>query len=99
MRGAVDPDEYQVFKRLLSDASLRPIIGNTCGEKAQKLIYADGDRPTSNVPTSKDESRAFVLSDTEILNLVKWATPRPITAARHGETGEMFIVQARPETV
>jgi pyruvate,water dikinase len=70
VQGAVDPDEYQVFKPLLSQLSLVPIIEKKLGEKAQKMVYAeDGDRPTRNVPTSKAERAAFVLNDEDILRL------------------------------
>ena len=107
VQGAVDPDEYQVFKPLLGDQSLSPIIERKLGEKAIKMIYAGGDKPTRNVPTSKAERAAFVLSDAEILTLARWAAaieahygcPMDMEWARDGETGDMFIVQARPETV
>ena len=108
VQGAVDPDEYEVFKPLLSDPSLLPIIEKKRGEKARKMIYTrDGDRPTKNVPTSKAERAAFVLSDDEILILSRWACviedhygqPMDMEWAKDGETGETFIVQARPETV
>jgi pyruvate,water dikinase len=107
VQGAVDPDEYQVFKPLLADAALVPIIEKKRGQKAQKMIYAAGEKPTRNVPTSKAERAAFVLDDPEILTLARWAAsieahygcPMDMEWARDGETGEMFIVQARPETV
>ncbi|KVU07671.1 phosphoenolpyruvate synthase [Burkholderia ubonensis] len=108
VQGAVDPDEYEVFKPLLADPLLSPIIGKTLGEKAHKLIYAhDGGAPTRNVPTSKAERAAFVLSDPEILMLARWAClieahygqPMDIEWARDGASGELFVVQARPETV
>ncbi|KVK78011.1 phosphoenolpyruvate synthase [Burkholderia ubonensis] len=108
VQGAVDPDEYEVFKPLLADPSLSPIIGKTLGEKAHKLIYAhDGGAPIRNVPTSKAERAAFVLSDPEILMLARWAClieahygqPMDIEWARDGASGELFVVQARPETV
>ncbi|KVO20129.1 phosphoenolpyruvate synthase [Burkholderia ubonensis] len=108
VQGAVDPDEYEVFKPLLADPSLSPIIGKTLGDKAHKLIYAhDGGAPTRNVPTSKAERAAFVLSDPEILMLARWAClieahygqPMDIEWARDGASGELFVVQARPETV
>ena len=107
VQGAVDPDEYQIFKPLLRDPVLVPIIGKKRGEKAQKLVYAVGEKPTRNVPTSKVERAACVLTDTEILTLARWATaieahyrcPMDVEWAKDGETGEMFIVQARPETV
>ncbi len=107
VQGAVDPDEYQVYKPFLSDASLTPIVEKDLGEKAQKMIYAAGDQPTRNVPTSKAERSAFVLGDPEILKLARWACtieahygrPMDMEWAKDGETGELFIVQARPETV
>ena len=107
VQGAVDPDEYQVYKPFLSDASLTPIIEKDLGAKAQKMIYAAGDRTDRNVPTSKAERSAFVLSDSEILKLAQWACtieahygrPMDMEWAKDGETGELFIVQARPETV
>jgi len=108
VQGAVDPDEYQIFKPLLTDVSLAPIIEKTLGEKAQKLICADdGEHPTRNVPTTKAERAAFVLQDQEILLLARWAClieqhygrPMDMEWAKDGETGGLFVVQARPETV
>lgn len=108
VQGSVDPDEYQVFKPLLSDLSLSPIIEKKRGEKARKMIYATGDEhPTRNVPTSKAERASFVLDDQEILTLSRWACaieehygqPMDMEWAKDGENGELFIVQARPETV
>jgi pyruvate,water dikinase len=108
VQGAVDPDEYQVFKPLLSDAALTPIIEKKRGDKARKLIYAtDGDQPTRNVPTSKAERAAFVLSDPEILSLARWACviedhygqPMDMEWAKDGEGSALYVVQARPETV
>jgi pyruvate,water dikinase len=108
VQGTVDPDEYQVFKPLLSQASLAPIIEKKLGSKEQKLIYARGeDGPTRNVPTSKAERAAFVLNDEDILTIARWACvieehysrPMDMEWANDGETGELFIVQARPETV
>ncbi|MEP0320588.1 phosphoenolpyruvate synthase [Bauldia litoralis] len=107
VQGAVDPDAYQVFKPLLGDESLLPIVEKTLGEKAIKMIYATGDEPTKNVPTSRAERAAFVLNDQEIVLLARWATtiekhygcPMDMEWAKDGDTGEIFIVQARPETV
>ena len=108
VQGAVDPDEYQVFKPLLSDSSLVPIIEKTLGDKAQKMVYASSDeRPTRNVPTSLADRSKFVLADSEILMLGRWACaiedhygcPMDMEWAKDGESGELFIVQARPETV
>ncbi len=108
VQGAVDPDEYQVFKPLLENRRVTPIMEKTLGGKAQKMIYAtDGDAPTRNVPTSRAERAAFVLDDADILTLARWAVviekhygqPMDMEWARDGKTGELFIVQARPETV
>ena len=108
VQGLVDPDEYQVFKPLLHDATLAPIVEKRLGGKAMKMVYAHGgDSPTQSVPTSKAERASFVLSDEEILTLGRWACiieghyarPMDIEWARDGETGRLYIVQARPETV
>lgn len=108
VQGIVDPDEYEVFKPLLDDAQFAPIVGKKLGEKQFKVIYAhDARTPTKNVPTSKAERRAFVLADHEILMLAHWACaierhygrPMDIEWAKDGATGEIYIVQARPETV
>ena len=108
VQGTVNPDEYAVFKPFLSDPSLTPIIEKKLGTKAQKMIYAtEGGRSTRNVPTSKAERNAFVLTDEDILQLGRWACvieqhygrPMDMEWAKDGRTGELFIVQARPETV
>jgi pyruvate,water dikinase len=107
VQGTVDPDEYEVFKPLLADGRLSPIIEKKLGGKAVKMIYAVGDKPTYNVPTSKAERAAFVLDDREILRLANWAVtiekhyghPMDMEWAKDGEAGDIFIVQARPETV
>jgi pyruvate,water dikinase len=108
VQGTVDPDEYHVFKPLLSDPALVPIVEKKCGEKARKAIYtSDRDLPIKNVPTPLSERAAFVLDDREILVLARWAClieshygqAMDIEWAKDGETGELYIVQARPETV
>jgi pyruvate,water dikinase len=107
VQGSVDPDEYVIFKPLLTDATLRPIIEKTCGEKARKLIYASEGGTTRNVPTSTVERGQFVLADAEILQLARWACaierhygmPMDMEWAKDGESGTLFIVQARPESI
>lgn len=107
VQGTVNPDEYQVFKPLLGDANLVPIIEKKRGDKAIKMVYGGEQMPTRNVPTSKAERAAFVLSDKEILQLGRWACtiekhygcPMDMEWAKDGITGELFVVQARPETV
>ncbi len=108
VQGAVDPDEYVVFKPLLDQPHLVPIVEKRVGAKTVKMVYAErGERPVKNVPTSRAERAAFVLSDDEILKLARWAVeierhygcPMDMEWARDGLSGELFIVQARPETV
>ncbi|WP_071674098.1 phosphoenolpyruvate synthase [Nioella nitratireducens] len=108
VQGAVDPDEYQVFKPFLDDESLNPVVGKRRGAKEIKMILgSDGPAPVRNVPTSKAERAAWVLSDAEILSLARMAATieghygcaMDMEWARDGDTGELFIVQARPETV
>ena len=108
VQGTIDPDEYQVFKPLLADAALNPIVHKRCGGKALKMIYAEeGERSTRNVPTSPAERSAYVLTDAEILQLARSACiierhyrgPMDIEWAKDGRSGQLFVVQARPETV
>jgi pyruvate,water dikinase len=109
VQGVVDPDEYQIFKPLLDDPALVPIIEKKRGEKARKMVYAaaGGEKPTRNVPTSEAERLSFVLEDAEILQLARWACvierhygmPMDMEWAKDGQTGALFVVQARPETV
>ncbi|MFW5733674.1 MAG: phosphoenolpyruvate synthase [Oceanidesulfovibrio sp.] len=108
VQGAVNPDEFRVFKPLLRDASLMPIVEKTLGAKEKKMVYATGgSKTTKNVNTPKDERRRFVLDDREILTLARWAVaiedhygmPMDMEWAKDGQTGELKIVQARPETV
>ncbi|KAE8142322.1 hypothetical protein BDV38DRAFT_153208 [Aspergillus pseudotamarii] len=107
VQGTVNPDEYQVFKPLLADTTLVPIIEKRRGDKALKMILGGTETPTRNVPTSKAEQATFVLSDGEILQLGRWACTiethygcaMDMEWAKDGITGELFIVQARPETV
>ncbi len=108
VRGSVDPDEYRVFKPLLSAAGARPVIDRVLGGKEQRMVYARGHSATTRVRKSRRRYRdAFVLSDDEILTLARWAVrieqhygkPMDMEWARDGQSGELFIVQARPETV
>jgi pyruvate,water dikinase len=108
VQGAVTPDQYTVFKPLLRQEHLMPIIEKTLGTKEKKMIYAvGGSETTKTVETTIQERRAFVLNDEEILRLARWAQiieehygrPMDIEWAKDGDTEEIFIVQARPETV
>jgi len=108
VQGTVTPDDYKVFKPLLGKEGIRPIIAKAMGDKEKKLVYnGAGSHPTKNIDTTKDERASFALSDDEVLQLAQWAVaiekhygrPMDIEWAKDGETGELFIVQARPETV
>ncbi len=112
VQGSVNPDEYYVFKPTLK-AGFRPIIDKKLGSKKLKMIYDDGSKFTKNVSVSPSERGKFALSDEEILQLANWAcliedhysqvhgisTPMDIEWAKDGITNQLFIVQARPETV
>lgn len=108
VQGAVNPDEFRVFKPLLKNKRLRPIIEKTLGAKEKTMVYASGgNKTTKNIDTPKKKRNQFVLADDEILQLARWAAaierhykkPMDMEWAKDGETGELFIVQARPETV
>ncbi len=108
VQGTITPDEYVVFKPLLEQPKLAPIIGKTLGDKARKMVYAKGGTSaTKSVETSKKERRSWALSDEDVLQLARWACtienhykmPMDMEWAKDGQTGELFIVQARPETV
>jgi pyruvate,water dikinase len=113
VQGAVNPDEYFVFKPTLKQGK-RPILQRRLGSKEIKMIYdLGGGKDTKNVPVAEPDRRTFCLSDDEVLTLARWAciiedhysarrgkeTPMDIEWAKDGITGDLFIVQARPETV
>ncbi len=108
VQGTVTPDEYRVFKPLLQNDDLTPIVAKVLGDKEKKMVYAGGgSKTTKNIATPKKEQRSFVLTDEEILALGRWARdieahygrPMDMEWAKDGESGELYIVQARPETV
>jgi len=108
VQGTVVPDEYVVFKPLLGKSGLTPIVGKSLGAKRKKMTYAKGgDATTKNVDTSTSEQQSFTLTDEEVLRLAEWAAliekhyerPMDMEWAKDGESGELFVVQARPETV
>ncbi|MFH1590639.1 MAG: phosphoenolpyruvate synthase [archaeon] len=113
VQGAVNPDEFYVHKPTLKQG-FRSIISKALGSKELKMIYdLAGNKHIKNVPVDPRERKTFVLSDDEILELARWAVrieehysskagtfkPMDMEWAKDGETGELFIVQARPETV
>ncbi|GAX42183.1 phosphoenolpyruvate synthase [Tolypothrix sp. NIES-4075] len=112
VQGTVNPDEYQVFKPTLK-AGFRPIVDKRLGTKELKMVYDDGSKLTKNVQVTANEQAKFALADDDILQLANWAcliedhysqvhgkfTPMDIEWAKDGITNELFVVQARPETV
>ncbi len=108
VQGTVNPDSYTVFKPLLDRLELRPILRKRLGTKEKKMVYGrGGSHATRNTDTPAGERHAFVLTDQEILQLARWASaierhygkPMDMEWAKDGETGQLYIVQARPETV
>lgn len=111
--GRVDPDEFVVLKPVLESAKV-PIIRRKLGSKQLRMVYAShGTRRTKNVDVSLEDQKKFSLSDEDVVELAKWSmlienyysklnsveTPMDIEWAKDGVDGDLFILQARPETV
>ncbi|RDU74380.1 pyruvate, water dikinase [Helicobacter anseris] len=112
--GTVNPDEFYVFKPTLEQGK-RPIIKRQLGYKNVKMVYAPkgSDHPTKNIATTQKEMQTFSITDEDILTLARYAItiekhysneageyrPMDMEWAKDGDSGEIFIVQARPETV
>jgi pyruvate,water dikinase len=111
VQGVVNPDEWMIFKPTL--AGHEPIISRTLGSKEVRLVYAGGSRSTRSEATPAGDRARFSLRDDEVLTLARWAAlieahysrlagrpqPMDIEWAKDGLSGELFILQARPETV
>jgi pyruvate, water dikinase len=113
VQGSVNPDEYTVFKPTLRQG-FRPLLQRRLGSKEMKLVYDVGrTRTIRPVPVGPEDRARFVLDEDEILTLARWAilvedhyserrgvaTPMDMEWAKDGRTGELFLLQARPETV
>lgn len=114
VQGVVNPDEFYVFKPTLQ-SGFRPILQKAVGSKEIKMIYdtRGGTKQTRNIPVAFSDRSRFSITDDEVLQLSKWAViiedhytqkaghfkPMDIEWAKDGVTGELFILQARPETV
>lgn len=114
VQGTVNPDEFYVFKPTLK-AGFRPIVQKKLGTKEIKMVYAEtkGGEATETISTPIDDRRKFCLNDDEVLQLARWTAiiedhysaeagyfkPMDIEWGKDGRTGELFILQARPETV
>ncbi|MEM9769778.1 MAG: phosphoenolpyruvate synthase, partial [Cyanobacteria bacterium P01_D01_bin.71] len=113
VQGTVNPDEYRVFKPTLKTGH-EPILSRRLGSKALRMIYnTGGTKLVKNIPVPRSEQNQLAISDPEVLQLARWActiedhysqlrgtySPMDIEWAKDGQTGALFIVQARPETV
>ena len=114
VQGAVNPDEFYVFKPTLKEG-YKPILTKRLGAKKIKMIYSEGGSksPVKNIPVDKSERDKFSITDKEILKLAEWAIiieeyyskeagyfkPMDMEWAKDGIDGKLYIVQARPETV
>ncbi len=113
VQGTVNPDEYYVFKPTLKQG-YKPILSKKLGDKKIKMIYdMQGNKPTKNVPVDVNDRRRFILKEHEILKLAEWSCiiedhysqkagafkPMDMEWAKDGLLEDLFIVQARPETV
>ncbi|WP_405241521.1 phosphoenolpyruvate synthase [Lentisalinibacter salinarum] len=109
VQGAVNPDEFYVYKKALKDGH-DPILRRSLGSKAIKMVYSDNPAPGHTVETvdvDEAESQRFCLSDEDVIELAKQAMtieehygrPMDIEWGKDGEDGRIYILQARPETV
>jgi pyruvate,water dikinase len=114
VQGSVNPDEFYVHKPTLKQG-FKPVIYAHLGEKQTKIIYTDPGRGkgVKKVDVPPEERAKFCLTDEEVVTLAKWAQiiedhyseeagyfkPMDMEWAKDGQTGQLFIVQARPETV
>ena len=113
VQGSVTPDEFLVFKPTLKTGH-RPVLQKTIGSKEFKLVYdSGGGKMVKNIPVAPADRAKLSLTDDEVLELACWAcvvedhysakrgqhAPMDLEWAKDGITGELFIVQARPETV
>ncbi len=109
VQGAVNPDEFYVFKPTLAEGK-KPILKRQLGDKALKMIYTTdpmAGMSTVNVRVRLEERRQFAIDDEDVLQLARYAAsienhygrPMDIEWAKDGDSGELYIVQARPETV
>ena len=109
VQGAVNPDEFYVYKPALASGHF-PILRKNLGSKALKMIFSDDPAPGKTVETidvEEAESHKFSLSNDEIIELAKIAVtiekhyqrPMDIEWGKDGSDGKLYVLQARPETV
>lgn len=107
VKGIVTPDEFMVFKPTLKKG-YHSLISKKLGSKEKKLIYAaEGTKPTKEIITAPNERQKFVLTEDQVIRLAKWGCiledhyqrPMDIEWAYDAQEDQLYIVQARPETV
>lgn len=106
VQGTVTPDEFHVFKPAIGKFE-RSIISKKIGSKAKTMIYNEEGIGTLNIDTPLEKQKKWILNDKEIETIAKWALlieehyklPMDVEWAKDGISGDLFIVQARPETV
>ena len=108
VQGTVNPDEFYVHKPMLARGK-HAIIQRQLGSKATKMIYAENQEktPIKTVPVEEVERRRFSLTDEDVVSLAKQAViieahygrPMDIEWAKDGDDGDLYILQARPETI
>jgi len=106
VKGLITPDEFFVFKPMLKDKKYMPIILKNLGRKDKEYIY-NQKGGLKEISVNKEKQLKFSLSDKEILILARWGCliekhyglPQDLEWAKDGKTGQLFIVQSRPETV
>ena len=108
VQGAVDPDEFYVHKPTF-EAGHRAVLRRLLGDKAVKMIFVEGEtkHTVRNIPTPKADREHYCISDEDVLELADYAIkierhygrPMDMEWAKDGLDGELYVVQARPETV
>ena len=107
VQGSINPDDYFVFKPSLKNGVEQPIISRRLGSKEKTMVYDQSGSGTINLDTPMEKQEKYVLTDAEVVKLAQWSLiiedhykrPMDIEWAKDGQTNELFIVQARPETV
>ena len=113
VQGRVTPDEWLVFKPTLFDKQLNPILKSNCGRKEYTMLYVENaegvsaEKTIANIDTSKEKQNEYSLTKNEVVQLAQWCykieqhygKAMDIEWAKDGLNNQLYIVQARPETV
>jgi len=113
VQGRVTPDEWTVFKPTLFEEKLNPILKSNCGRKEYTMLYvenaegASAEKTIANIDTSSEKQNEFSLTKKEVIQLAQWCCKieqhygkaMDIEWAKDGLNNQLYIVQARPETI